>query len=169
MNFMDPNFCHIVLVEYTPSSMISRIIKWFTKSNFTHVMIYCNGALWDSSEKRGDFGAAKLEDYRDRKAHVYQTGVTCGSAADWINGMIGRKYYYQGILGWVLHTISSKFDNLSIRRSSKFYCFESARDFLLEFGYNDASQDKYLSGDSIVRILDAGKCPLNISGAFIKI
>ena len=106
--------------------LISRCISLVTGSNITHSAVLFDGELYDASERRGNFGRAKIKKLQKRNVEIYSLGASEMQVESWLIRHNGKDYDYSGILQWFLFWIFGRFINkLKIASKSKVYCFEA--------------------------------------------
>jgi len=141
-----------VLLFRKNKGIISRCISLVTGSNITHSAILFEGQIWDSSERRGKFGAAKVKKLAKRKVEVYHLGASTEQAEAWLVRHNGKDYDYSGILQWFLFWIFGRFVNkLRLASKSKVYCFEATGALITRV--TGLKFPKNVSGSDLRRVL----------------
>lgn len=99
---------------FKPRTLLGYIICAATFSRYCHTAVKIGDKVYDSSEYRGGFAAwpAKNLDHYDVVGYKVNT---IQNMDQWIEDMAGRKYDWEGVLGWFW-----KADN-----KKRFYCFEA--------------------------------------------
>lgn len=153
----------IILLKFSPKSLISWLIALATQSQFTHAAIQCvrTGVICDSSELRGSFDVASPAGFVGRDAWVIEFE---GDLRNWFMQMQGVQYDYAGVLGWMRCKWFSKWCG----QKGKFYCFEAAL-----FALTGNVPDKAVSGFDVLESakklgLSAKVGHFNDAGEFVE-
>ncbi len=134
----------VVILLFKPVSFFGHLISFITNSEYSHTAIYYKNKLYDSSESRGDFS---ISDVNINKRPYISFSIGQHDIQDWLNGMLGKKYDYVGIFGWVFN----------IHNNKEFYCFESVYELLhdLEIERRTSTRrPKRLSANHILKIIN---------------
>jgi len=142
---------HVILFK-KESTLISRAIAKVTKCDITHSAVLFDGALFDASEIRGEFGRAKIKKLQNRKVEAYHLGASEAQVETWLVMNHGKKYDYSGVLQWLLFGLFGRFfKKTRLNQRSKVYCFEATASLI-----NKVTGLKYpqnISGDHLRRTL----------------
>jgi uncharacterized protein YycO len=125
---------------FRPQGILGWIIALVTFCRYTHSaieIVYEDGQcdIWDSNERRGEFGLAD-ESILLRSHEVWEFE---GDLTPWVEKFKGKKYDWAGVIGWIFKADSK----------SKFYCFESTWAglmYYMGFDIDDLTYPDHLSG-----------------------
>jgi len=117
---------YVILVKHKWTSGTGWIIRTVTGSIYTHAAIMTdNGAVYDSSEKKGGVTfRGKLSVFDERQVVIFYVESDKEVLYKKIDKTLGTKYVWKGVFGW-LFTAQDK---------NKFYCFEYVWEILREIG-----------------------------------
>lgn len=82
-----------------------KLIRWFTKSEYNHVMITWHDTTYEADMKRGvispadSASAVRLEHFRIR---TNVSGIEIAQAHQWLKAQVGQPYDWLGILGQIV-------------------------------------------------------------------
>lgn len=141
-----------ILLFRKTNSIISRGISLVTGSNITHSAVLYDDQIFDSSEKRGKFAAARIKKLQNRKVEVYHLGAKEDQTEAWLVKHSTKEYDYSGLIQWFLFWIFGRFVNkLRIASRDKVYCFEATAALITRV--TGLKFPKNISGDHLKRTL----------------
>ena len=100
------------------------LIACATRCHFVHAAVYTKSCWWHSSEHLGCFGPVNIDAYGERDCIVFEFE---GDLLDWLSRMIGCRYDWRGVFGWLA----------GLNNPRRFYCFEAAQSALKAAGVID--------------------------------
>lgn len=140
-----------VLLFEKDSGLVSKAIAHISGSDITHSAVMYSGAMYDSSEVRGEFSRANPKDHMQRKVYVHHIGASDPQLFHWLLTNWGKKYDWKGIYGWVVYHMFKRWFKTGRNNSkNRVYCHEVVAD--------------------LIRIVQGGKMkfPVHVSGEHIR-
>ena len=108
---------------------VDKVIKWWTKSQYSHVEVVVGDTWYSSSPRDGGVRSMRMEDYNAEHWDIIDyPGVSASDVFDLFRKTKGSKYDFIGIL-------FSQVLPIGLHSSTKWYCSEWAA----ELKYNNTN------------------------------
>jgi len=114
---------------------IGEVIRWFTKSKYSHTACY----IGDGKIVESDFGGVMISSVKkydgkfDVFRHRFATETQLADAVLWMKGQVGKGYDYLGLIGVGLAIIGRKGRNC-FDDKNRYWCSELVADGYINSG-----------------------------------
>lgn len=132
------------LILLKNDSILSRIIKFFSKSEYSHVAVY----LEDGFVIESDWGGVQISHLRKYKSVEYDVYYHAKMDKDkaemltqWMLGQVGSRYDYGGIFGILLNKLGLTKKNHWDDKAS-YWCCELVADAYLNVGLKVCAREE---------------------------